>query len=68
MRGGGAEPAISLMQVPGDPVPFGPSVWTWKQYTGIGVYTLLFLLFLFVVARLARPERDTELPPPSVDD
>ena len=45
-----------LVQEAGDPVPFGPATWSWRQYLGIGVYVVLFLAFVLVVQRLARLE------------
>ena len=62
LLGLGVRPELFL-QLPSDPLPFGPGTWSWKQWLGLGVYALLFLVFLVLVARLARPERGSEGPP-----
>ena len=49
----------------GDPVPFGPSSWTWKQWIGISVYVAVFLIFVLLIGRLARPEVDSESSDPA---
>lgn len=55
---------LPLLQQPGDPIPFGPTTWEFKQWLGLGIYLLLFLLFVFLVYRLARPEVDSETQSP----
>ena len=44
-----------------DPIPFGPATWELKQWIGFAVYAALFLLFVYLVYRLARPALDSEL-------
>ena len=48
---------------PPDPLPFGPETWEATQWIGLAVYLTLFLIFVVLVWRLARPEVDSELAP-----
>jgi hypothetical protein len=54
-------PWLSLLQE--DPIPFGPATWELKQWIGFAVYAALFLLFVYLVYRLARPALDSEVEP-----
>ena len=52
--------SLPVLQGPGDPVPFGPATWELRQWLGLSIYVLLFLVFVVVVYRLAKPQVESE--------